>query len=275
MLYTRSPNRSRYPFETVKAANAWLEAALEGCSKRVGGSDVAGVTLVVRKLPALLWRSVPTLQRNWEFMQAPAPDGLGFNREQACAAVISHPAVWCRTPERIMQTVKTLAELGVADAPAALARNMPMLGISSAMLRAKAKVLRDHELDAGAVISNHPQVLNLSANTLDGKLQWLLHVAGCCAADLQSNTVLLTFSLPGRMRPRFFLAMQLGVLGRCKVATLMAPKDAAFLAERLRGTPAASWSEEAYKQHIASPEFLSYVDSEEAALRAQHATSVG
>jgi hypothetical protein len=77
------------------------------------------------------------------------------------------------------------------------------------------------------------------------------------------------------MRPRFYLARQLGVLGRYKISSLMVAKDAVFLAERLRDTPAASWSAEEYKHHITSPAFVRYMDSEEAALRAQHAAAVG
>jgi hypothetical protein len=82
---------------------------------------------------------------------------------------------------------------------------------------------------------------------------------------VQTNPVLLKLSLSGRMRPRFFLALQMGVLGRCKVATCMQPTDAKFLTHTLRGTPAASWSVEQYKQYIASSEFALYMDSQEAA----------
>jgi hypothetical protein len=273
LLYTRLPSTSRYPFEVVKAAYTWLEAALAGCSKRVDGSDVAGVTLAVRKLPTLLLHGVATLQRSWDFLQAPAPDGLGFSRDQAFAAVISKPAVLFLTPERMKRTVTTLAELGVANAPAALLRFPNLLGLSSERLHATAAVLCRHGLDTGDVIRKHPHVLGLRADALEAKLRWLLHVACCTPAYLQKNSILLTLSLHGRMRPRFFIAMQLGVLGRSKFEPLMHPADAVFLKRQLRGTPAASCSVEAYKQHIASPEFVRYMDVGEAALREQHAAT--
>jgi hypothetical protein len=262
---------SRVPYDTAMPALTWLTAALEGCSKRVNGNDVAGVTLVVRKNPFLLRRSVATLQTSWDFLQAPAPAGFGFSREQAYAAVISRPIVLLLSPKCIMDTATTLAELGVADARGVLVRHPSMACLSSETLCANAKVLRDHGLDVGAATSAMPPVLSLSADTLEEKLQWLLHVAGCSAGYLQGNPVLLTYSLPKRVRQRFFLARQLGVEKRSLLMSYMAPTDAVFLKRALRDTEAARWSVAAYKQYIASPEFTLRMDNEEAALRAQHA----
>jgi hypothetical protein len=258
---------SRYPFETAEAAYVWLATVLEGCSKE----GVSGVTLVVRKCPLLLRYGVATLQRTWDFLQAPAPAGLGRSSEQACDALMSFPTVLTYSPQHMMQIATTLSELGVADVPAALARNERLLSFTSAMLHTKADVLQQHGLEAGTIISALPTVLNLSTQLLHTKLRWLLHVAGCSAADVQRDPVLLVRSLHGRTRPRFFLVRQLGVGGRCKISSLMQPKDAKFLEERLHGTPAASWSVEQLKKHIASPEFARYMDSEEAALHAKHA----
>jgi hypothetical protein len=174
------------------------------------------------------------------------------------------------SPERMLQCATTLSELGVADAPAALARMLPLLGLTADTLRAKADVLRHHGLDAGKVISAQARVLSRSVDHLNTTLCWLLHVAGCPAAEVQTNPVLLMLSLPKRMRPRFFLALQLGVAGRCKLKSYMAPPDALFLTRALRETPAASWSVEQYKQYIASSEFARFMDREEAARRAKH-----
>jgi hypothetical protein len=172
-----------------------------------------------------------------------------------------------------MQTVTVLAELGVADAIAAIARNTAMVGMSRATLHAKAKVLQRHGLDAGAILGKQPHVLGLSVDTLDEKLQWLSHVASCYAAGVESSIGLLTYSLHGRLRPRFFLPRQLGVLDYT-ISTLTGSEDAVFLKQVLRGTPAADWSVEAYQKYIASPAFVLYMDSEEAALRAKHAAAV-
>jgi hypothetical protein len=277
LLFKHQTSGSRFPFETAEPALTWLAAALEGRSKRKAGSAeaVAGVTLVLRNYPQFVWLGVATLQRSWDFLQAPAPAGLRFSKEQACDAVMSFPQLLGYTPERMLRSATALAELGVADVPAALARMPPLFSFAADTLRAKADVLRHHGLDAGRVISAHPGVLAFSVDNLHTKLRWLLHVAGCDAAEVQTNPVLLTFSLPKRMRPRFFLALQLGVAGRCKLMSYMAPPDALFLTRALRETPAASWSVEQYKQHIASPEFARFMDREEAALLAKHTAGAG
>ncbi len=272
----RRRHRAVYPAETVQAVYAWLATVLRGCIKRGISSDVppiTGVALVVRKYPTVLIRNIAALKINWDFLQA--PEGLGLSRKQACAALMSSPRILTsHKPEHILQTAMTLAELGVADAPAFVAQNGFVLELSSAALHAKADVLRRHGFDAGSIICAQPHVLSLGvrANALDTKLHWLLHVAGYCAADVQANAVLLNCKM-GRMRPRFFLARQLGVEGRCKEAKCMTAPDAVLLTDVLHDTDAASWSVEAYKQHIASPEFLSYMDVKEAALRARHAAS--
>jgi hypothetical protein len=246
LLLKNQSNGSRYPLETAEPALTWLAAALEGCSKQDKGSAeaVAGVTLVVRKYPALLYHGVSTLQRKWDFLQAPVPAGLGFSREQACAAVMSLPQLLGLTPAHMLQSATALAELGVADAPAALARMPSLFSLASDTLRAKADVLRHHGLDAGGVISAYPGVLSRSVDHLNTKLRWLLHVAGCDTAEVQTNTVLLGYSLPERMRPRFFLALQLGVAGRCKLKTCMSPTDAKFVTHVLRVRPRhlGAWS---------------------------------
>ncbi len=271
LLYTRQQGHQRYPFETAEPALTWLAAALEGSSKRKGSAKaVAGVTHVVRKFPRLLCYGVATMQRSWDCLLAPAPAGLGFSKEQACAAVRSDPRVFTHSPQHMVQAATTLKEVGVADVPAALARCPSLLGNTADTLHAKADVLQHHGLDAGEVISAYPSVLSLSVDLLHTKLHWLLKVAGCNTAEVQDHAVLLTFSLPERMRPRFFLALQRGVLGRCKLVTCMQVTDAEFLTQTLHDTPAASWSVEQYKQYIASPEFASFMDREEAALLAKH-----
>ncbi len=297
MLQTRVAVRFRFHEPVATAALAWLEARLgaaQPAGARAGAQD-AGAAVAVRRFPLILSASTDRLQTSWDFMQRPPPNGLGLAGAQLHRVVAQFPQLFVRSPEVMTRNVALLTRLGVSDLPRLLMRSSNTVGLSAANVEAKAALLREFGMDAGAVLNMQPGVVNLALDNLRLKLTFFRDVAGCNAEQLRRMPVALQYSLDERIRPRFFLAQQQRVRVRTtcdpvqdtklsgmssakkrrstrllegvSLSTLLQRTDAAYLA-LLEGSPAAGWSVAQYKAHTQSAAFKSWAAAREAELLA-------
>ena len=72
-----------------------------------------------------------------------------------------------------------------------------------------------------------------SENDRAGKLDFLSRVAGMSTQELSNAASLFAYSLDGRLRPRYFYALQRGTVHRWKISTLMLEADQSYVAYAL------------------------------------------
>jgi hypothetical protein len=292
LLRRRGNGGSRFPHETAAAAHAWFTLALGGgdgdgaSSSESESSDdgtdthadapredapLSTVDRMVHKWPTLLTLSTERLEENWAFVQAPvSAGGLGLSSRVAVRAVVTFPQFFSYTPARMRARVEQLQAMGLGDVTQALGRHLALLSKSTAGLDTKCALLRRAGLDVGKLISAQPALLSCSEENVAAKLSFLFAVARCTPEDVQNSPVLLLLSLEGRTRPRFFVALQQGVVSRFKLSSCVQLVDARFIQRILAGTPAANWSVEQYRAHAASPAFRAWAAEREAELRASY-----
>ena len=264
---TRRKVTDRFAYETAGPAIDWLVETL-GLEEHRSGRCCAAQA--IHKNPLVLAFSTSTLQRGWEtLVLSRETGGLGLPEEVARQRVASYPPVLNFTREFVTKRTAFLETLGVPDGRAAIARRFMLLNASDDKLRKGAEWLRSHGLDVKRMLKHHPELLaSISAEVLLAKLDFVCTVAGVAKADIQP--VFLALSLEGRMRLRYFYALQRGVADRYTFSTLMNVSDAA-LVKRVnslpKGTPATAEEVAAYKAHVASPEFRAYMDEQELAIR--------
>ena len=264
---TKRETTARFAYETASPAIDWLVETL-GLKKHRSGQCCAA--RAVYKHPLILVFSTSTLQRGWEtLVLSRETGGLGLPGEVARQRVASYPCVLCYSREFVTERAAFLETLGVPDGRVAIGRHFVLLSSSDDKLRKGAEWLQSQGLDVKRVLKHHPQLLtNVSAEVLLAKLDFMRSVTGLATADIQSS--FLIYSLEGRMRLRYFCALQRGVADRYPFSTLMQLSDASFL-KIIDGLDEPANPEEvaAYKAHIASPEFVAYMDEQERAIRAR------
>ena len=124
-------------------------------------------------------------------------------------------------------------------------------------------------LDHVKIVTAIPTLLGVcSVEELQAKLDFLRHVAGMSYEDLNNAGALCTHSLDGRLRPRYFYALQKQQLGgRHGISTLMKATDAQFVAIMQGGTSRDRATEAevaSFREHVASPEFAAWSKEQEA-----------
>ena len=127
-------------------------------------------------------------------------------------------------------------------------------------------------LDHVKMITAQPNLLGVcSTAELQARLDFLSRVAGMSKDDLSKAGVLFARSFDGRLRARYFYALQKQKLARFgTINTLMQATDAAFVAMMQGGVSrdrASDAEVERYREEVASAEFVAWREQQEALLR--------
>ena len=266
-MLTRPKTESRFTFETAGPAIDWLLNTLGEEKHRSGRSCAARAVFA---FPLILAYSVPTLQRGWEaVISSREAGGLGLSEEEvARRRVASQPFVLGFSDGFVQQRAAFLETLGVPDGCAAIARNFAFLSYAEDTLRSSVQWLQSQGLDVKRILSLNPTVITVSAKVLSPKLDFMRSVAGLGTSAISGR--LLIASLDGVLRPRYFYALQRGVLERYTLGSLVHHSTAALLKMLHRLGRAATADEvAAYTAHIASPAFRAYVVEQEQQIRAR------
>ena len=197
--------------------------------------------------------------------------GLGLSAVVARQRVAGYPQVLSISKELMQKRAAFLDMLGVRDGRAAMARTFQLLCLAEDRLHSNVSWLKSQGIvDVKRALPMYPQMLSPSAKALSPKLDFMRSVVGLENSEISGR--LLLASLDKVLRPRYFYALQCGVLERLAFSTLVPCSDATFLKKIHRHKTAASATEvAAYKAHIASSAFRAYMDEQEQQIRARSA----
>ena len=293
---------NRYAFETAEPTADWLEATLghepvkgglcpaARAVKRVpvflyqdaatlqrkwdaltlpaeqGGVGIELSTEQARKAvgkhPRLLGFSVEKYKIGWSMLTATA-NGLGLSLEKARDCILRAPIILLYDSNDVLRRVKLLESLGYAEVRTMLLANPNLLNYQEETVKEHAAWWKESGLDHMKLVTTYPNLLGVvSVEDLQAKLDFLRHVAGMSNEDLNNAASLFGLSLNGRLRTRYFYALQNDRLGgRYGISTLMQVSDAAFLAMMQGGTvnDRASKAEVArYQKLVASAGFVAW-----------------
>jgi hypothetical protein len=181
------------------------------------GLQEAEVDRIVEKRPEVLFTSVEAYDQLVGFLQ----ETLGLDLSQVCLAVRREPSLLWRSPERLRGGLALLRARGLSEDQArqAVLGFPSILRYSEERTEAKFAVLEAHGLSPAAAaeaVAKHPFLLSLAEATLDEKLQFFIEELGWEVEDVVKMRKCLTYSLPGRLRPRAAFAKRLGVRLRSK-----------------------------------------------------------
>ena len=308
-LLTRGKtNKHRYAFETAERAADWLEATL-GPEPVKGGlcpaaKVVTGFPLLltngaaalqrkwdaltlpterggvgielsteqareaVRKHPQLLNYSLETYKACWSMLTA-TEDGLGLSPEEAHKCILRSPAILMYDNNDFGRRVKLLESLGYAEARTMVLANPILLNYKDETVKESAAWWKQSGLDHLKIVTRYPSLLGRVPASLQAKLDFLRRVAGVSNEDLNNAGSLFALDLDGRLRTRYFYALQKGSVYRCSMSTLMLETDASYLAYALgrgngRRKPASEAEVARYREEVASPEFVAWCKEQEA-----------
>ena len=224
----------------------------------------------VRKLPQLLCFSVETYKAGWSMLTATeAKGGLGLSLEKAHKCILCTPTILLYDNDEVVRRIKLLESLGYAEARTMMLKEPRVLNYQEATVRGIVAWWKQSGLDHVKLVTALPTLLGSpKATELQAKLKFLRCVAGMRKDDLNNAASLLTYSLDGRLRVRYFYALQKHALGgRYGINTMMQVTDATFLAMMQGGSKLdrASKAEVArYREHVASAEFVAWRERQEA-----------
>ena len=162
-----------------------------------------------------------------------------------------------------------LESFGYAGALALMLKQPSVLNVKEKTVREHVAWLKQSGLDHVKLVTAQPTLLGgAPVGKLQARFDFLRRVAGMSNEDLNKAGSLFVLDLDGRVRPRYFYALQKDRLGRRHgISTLMVATDAAFVA-MMQGHPSiqrASAAEVArYRQHVASAEFVAWSKEQEA-----------
>jgi hypothetical protein len=240
-----------------------------------GGTGIAFSEVQAReavlKRPRVLGYSTNKLKRGWLMLTA-AEGGLGLSPEDARGRILFSPEVLRFDHDAVVRRVELLKSLGYPEA-------YKMVLDHPSVLHYKEETVIEHAawwwkqtgLDHVKIVTSTPTLLGgVPVVDLHAKLDFLRIVVGMSTAELNNANTLLTRSLDGFLRPRYFYALQEGKLARFgTINTMMQVKDSIFLA-MLQGRPSntkelASDAELAlYREQVASDEFVAWREEQEA-----------
>ena len=169
----------------------------------------------------------------------------------------------------VMRRVKRLESLGYAEARTMVLANPVVLNYQEETVMEHAAWWRQSRLDHVKLVTALPTLLGVcSTSELQVKLDFLSRVAGMSNEDLNKAGSLFFRSLHGRLRARYFFALQKHRLARFgTINTMMQVTDATFLAMMQGGpnTDRASKAEVArYQKLVASAGFVAWRERQEA-----------
>ena len=310
LLTRGNANHKRYAFETAERAADWLEATLghepvKGglcpAARVVTGSpgllayDVptlqrkwdaltlpaerggVGIELsteqareAVSKHPRLLGFSVETYKTGWSMLTA-SKDGLGLSLVEARECILRDPEVLRFDHKKVLLRVKLLKSLGYIEALTMVLAEPRVLNYQEGTVKEHAAWWRQSGLDHVKLVTAIPVLLGVvSVKELQAKLDFLRHVAGMSSAELNNAASLFARSLDGRLRTRYFYALQKHRLARfTSMNTLMKETDATFLAMMQGGTVndrASKFEVARYQKLVASAGFVAWRARQEARL---------
>ena len=308
LLTRGKTNKHRYAFETAERAADWLEATLGPAPVKDrlcpatravmtnpllfthsaaalqrkwdaltlpterGGVGIELSTEQAReavsKQPSLLGYSVETYKTGWTMLTA-TENVLGLSLEEARKCILRGPEVLRFDHGKVVLRVKLLESLGYADARTMVLRNSRVLNFKEETVRGNVAWWKQSGLDHVKLVTAHPTLLGSSkATELQARLEFLRRVAGMSNEDLNNAASLFGFGLDGRLRTRYFYALQKHRLARfTSMHTLMKATDAMFLAMMQGGScyDRASKAEVArYQKLVASAGFVAWRERQEA-----------
>jgi hypothetical protein len=311
-LLTRAPSRiQRFPYETAKPAADWLEATL-GLELLKGGvlpaakavkafpdllyqdaatlqrkwdaltlpaeQGGAGVAFseeqareAVRKHPQVLVFALDTLKRGWSMLTA-TKGALGLSPDEARDCILRSPAVLRSDHDDVVRRVELLRSLGYAEAHHMVLKEPRVLQYKEETVKEHAAWWKQTGLDHVKVVTMNPTLLGVApVEALQAKLNFL-RFAAMSTAELNSAHSLFCLSLDGRLRVRYFYALQEGRLARFgSINTMMQVKDSIFLA-MVQGRPqntkelASDLEVKRYKELMTSAKFVAWRERQEALL---------
>ena len=318
LLTRAKTNNHRYPFETAEPAADWLEATLgpepvkDGlcpAARAVKGEpsllyqDAAtlqckwdaltlsaeqggvGIELsteqareAVCKRPQLLGYSVEAYRTGWTVLTT-TENGLGLSPEEAHKCILRGPQILTSDHGKVVLRVKLLQSLGYAEARTMVLANSSVLNYQEETVKEHAAWWKQTGLDHVKLVIALPTLLGgVSVEDLHAKLDFLSRVAGMSTADLNKAGTLFARSFDGRLRARYFYALQKRQLGgRFGINSLMQVTDAAFLAMMQGGTSRdrTGKAEVArYQKLVASAGFVAWRERQEARLLCANAPPV-
>ena len=308
LLTRGNASHNRYAFETAERVADWLEATLGPEPVKDGLSPAARVakgepllltkdattlqrkwdalTLsaeqggvgtelsteqarkAVCKFPQLLGLSAETYKAGWSMLTA-TEDGLGLSPEEARECILRGSEVLRFDYKKVVQRVKLLEGLGYPEALTMVLAQPSVLALKEETVKESAAWWKQSGLDHVKIATAYPNLFGVkSVKELQAKLDFLSRVAGMSNDDLNNAGVLFGLDLDGRLRMRYFYALQKHQLGRrYGMNSLMKATDAAFVAMMQGGTmrDRASEAEVArYLEHVASAEFMAWSKEQEA-----------
>jgi hypothetical protein len=304
-------NKTRYPFETAKPAADWLEATLGRVPLKGGvlpaakavkafpellqldaatlqrkwdaltlSAEQGGVGVAfskeqaceaVLKHPQVLAYTTDNLKRGWSMLKA-TEGGLGLSPDEARSCILRSPAVLRFDHDNVVRRVELLKSLGYPKAHEMVLNQPRVLTFAEESVREHAAWWKQTGLEHLKVVTQQANLLGVSTTDLQSKLDFLCHVVGMSTTDLNNAGQLFTFSLDGRLRARYFYALQEGKLADfTSMSTMLAETDATFLAmlqglsnKEARANKASDREVERYQEHVVSAKFVAWREEQEA-----------
>ena len=239
-----------------------------------GGVGIAFSTEQARKVvcmyPQILGTSLETYKTGWSMLTA-TENGLGQTPVEARKRILRAPTILLYDNKDVMLRVKLLESLGYAEVRTMVLSSSTVLNFKDETVWEHAAWWKQTGLDHVKLVTTLPTLLGAPKITeLQARLDFLRRVAGMSNEDLNNAPSLFACRLDGRLRTRYFYALQAHQLGRrYSINTLMQVTDAAFLA-MMQGrttTDRASEVEVArYREHVTSAEFEAWSREQEARL---------
>ena len=309
-LTRKETNESRFPFKTAGPAADWLEATLgpepvkDGLcpaarvvkgdpsllvrdaaalqckwdaltlSSADGGAGIAFSTEqareAVRKDPTLLNLSVETYKTGWTMLTA-TEDGLGLSPEEAHECILRGPGILRFDHGKVVLRVKLLESLGYAEARTMMLKEPRVLNYQEETVKKCAAWWKHSGLDHIKLVTAIPSLFGVvSVKELQEKLDFLRRLVGMSNEELNNAASLFGRSLDGRLRARYFYALQKHQLGgRYGISTMMQVTDAAFVAMMQGGSKLDRASEAGvarYQKLVSSAKFVAWRERQEARL---------
>ena len=196
--------------------------------------------------------------------------GLCQSPKEARECILRGPAVLRYDDDAVVARVALLTSLGYANARAMVLKEPRVLTYKDETVKEHAAWWQQTGLDHVKLVTTQPGLLGkCPVKEMQAKLNFLSHVAGMSKEDLNKAPSLFGRSLDGRLRARYFYALQKNRLARFRsMNTMMGETDATFLAMVQGGTARRDRASEAevarYRKLVTSAKFAAWRERQEA-----------